>query len=230
MTPRPVTPAADVHAVLAAPMRRRLLAHLASVGSSLDVHELAAEVGLHPSTVRFHLETLRSAGLVERTEVSGVARQDAVGRPRTGYAVARPVRSEPDYEELARRLVAGLGDTPDARDARAEGVGAAWGRELAATATPDEAPALADVAVRRTVQMLDELGFRPAELDDPGPGIRIALHGCPFREVARDNSEVCALHRGLLTATLESMGNPLTGRLLPLVGPELCMVHLEAAG
>ncbi|MEO7423469.1 MAG: helix-turn-helix domain-containing protein [Ornithinibacter sp.] len=230
MTPRPVAPAADVHAVLAAPMRRRLLAHLESTGSSLDAHELAAEVGLHPSTVRFHLETLRSAGLVERTAVSGVSRPDTVGRPRTGYAVTRPGRSEPDYEELARRLAAGLGDTPDVRDARAEGVGAAWGRELAATATPDETPVLADAAVRRTVQMLDELGFRPGELQDPGPGIRIALHGCPFREVARDNPEVCALHRGLLTASLASMGSPLTGRLRPFVEPELCVVDLETAG
>ncbi|MEO5608505.1 MAG: ArsR family transcriptional regulator [Ornithinibacter sp.] len=229
MTPRPVAPVADVHAALAAPMRRRLLAHLAEALSPLDAHELAAEVGLHPSTVRFHLETLRSAGLVERTAVSGAARTDTVGRPRTGYAVTRPVRSTPDYEELARRLAAGLGDTATVRDARAEGVGAAWGRELAAGATPVEAPVPAEAAVSRTVQMLGELGFRPARLEEEGSRIRIALHGCPFREVARDNPEVCALHRGLLSASLESMGSPLSGQLLPFVQPELCMVHLEPA-
>ena len=230
MTPRPVAPAADVHAVLAAPMRRRLLAHLQASDSSLDAHELAAEVGLHPSTVRFHLETLRSAGLVERSVVSGPGPRDTAGRPRTGYAVVRQVRAGPDYEELARRLAAGLGETPDVRDARAEGVGATWGGELATEASPDLAPVTAGEAARRTVQMLDDLGFGPAEVEDPSPGIRIALYDCPFRAVARENPEICALHRGLLSSSLEAMGGSLTGQLLPFVEQELCMIHLEAAG
>ncbi len=230
MTPRPVAPSADVHAVLAAPMRRRLLARLGAATSPLDAHELAAEVGLHPSTVRFHLETLCSAGLVERSEVGGAGRRDAVGRPRTRYAVVPPVRTGPAYADLARRLVAGLGDTPDARDARAEGVGAEWGKELAAAHPRDAATVVAATAVRRTVRMLDDLGFGPTQVDDAHPGTRIELHECPFRAMAREAPEVCAVHRGLLTASLEAMGGPLTGQLLPLVEPELCIVHLEAAG
>lgn len=230
MTPRPVAPAADVHAVLAAPMRRRLLAHLEATASPLDVHELASVVGLHPSTVRFHLETLRSAGLVERSAAREGGRPDGVGRPRTAYAVARPVRKGPDYQDLARRLAAGLGDTPEAREARAERVGAEWGNELAGAAPHQEARAPAATAAARTVRLLDDLGFGPNRVDASQPGVRVELHDCPFRAVARENPEVCAVHRGLLTASLEAMGGALTGRLLPFVEPDLCMVHLETAG
>ncbi len=228
MTPRPVDPSTDVHAALAAPMRRRLLAHLESAGTPLDVHELAEEVGLHPSTVRFHLETLLSADLVERVESTSATRRDTVGRPRAAYAAVTSRSTVPGYEDLSRLLSAGLGETPEVRERRAERVGAAWAGEV--TVAPEETPVTVAVAAERTTTLLADLGFRPSVVEHTGRVVRIALHGCPFRAVARERPEVCSLHRGLLTGSLEAMGGPMTGRLLPFVEPELCMVHLETAG
>lgn len=229
MTPRPVAGVGDVHAALAAPMRRRLLAHLEGARSPLDAHHLAEEVGLHPSTVRFHLETLRSAGLVQRSDPSGPGRSETVGRPRTAYSVTGGPRARPGYEELARRLAAGLGDTPATRSVLAERVGAAWGEELASSVSAED-PASASAVIAHTTRVLDDLGFGPSRVKDDGDGVRIALHGCPFREVAREHPEVCSLHRGLLTASLGARNGPLTAELLPFVEPDLCMVHLDSAG
>ncbi|WP_407068222.1 ArsR family transcriptional regulator, partial [Lapillicoccus sp.] len=57
-----------VHTALASSTRRRLLELLRGADTARDVHELGEAVGLHPSTVRFLLETLRQAGLVARRE------------------------------------------------------------------------------------------------------------------------------------------------------------------
>jgi predicted ArsR family transcriptional regulator len=63
--------------VLAQPTRARLFAHLARLGCPTGTDELAAELGLHPSGVRVHLERLHAAGLIARKRVP-----QTIGRPR----------------------------------------------------------------------------------------------------------------------------------------------------
>ena len=70
-----------VHRALADESRLRILSLLRERGRPLDVRELAEGVGLHPNTVRDHLNVLADAALVTaRTE-----KRERAGRPRTLY-------------------------------------------------------------------------------------------------------------------------------------------------
>jgi len=224
MSPRPVAASAgDVHAALASPARRRLLALLQSAPTAREVEGLAVAVGLHSSTVRFHLETMRHAGLVVRVTQP----PDGRGRPRTAYAAVEAPDNGGGYQGLATVLAAGLADTPEERSGRAERIGEDWAGRLIGAHTPVDA-SLEEAALEVSA-LFERLGFAP-ELGSSEHGREIALHACPFRTVARDHTEVvCSVHLGLLRGSLARLGAPTTPRLLPFVEPELCMVHLGPA-
>ncbi|MEO6629691.1 MAG: ArsR family transcriptional regulator, partial [Aquihabitans sp.] len=125
MSPRPVRESGGVHSALASPTRRRLLELLRGADSACNVHELGEAVGLHPSTVRFHLETLRQAGLVARRE----QRAAGAGRPRTAYVAIRE-HAEAGYENLARMLAADVAQTAHDEAGHAEGIGERWAQQV----------------------------------------------------------------------------------------------------
>lgn len=222
MSPRPVPKSGGVHSALASSTRRRLLEVLQSADAACDVHELGLVVGLHPSTVRFHLETLRRVGLVARREQPSTG----VGRPRTVYA---PVREHAGsaYEGLARMLAADVAQTPRVQ-ARAESIGERWAEQV----VPEPASAGStspDGAAVQVSEVFGHLGFEP-ELSTIGHVRRIALHACPFREVAREHPDVvCAMHLGLLRGSLERLGASATSQLRPFVEPDLCLVEVSPA-
>lgn len=224
MSPRPASASAGGHhAALASPTRRRLLELLQSDPTARDVHDLGTALGLHPSTVRFHLETMRRAGLVVRH----TQRHDGRGRPRTAYAAVSSQHGRGQYEGLAALLAAGLADTADERSARAEQIGEQWAGQLMGVPTLDGA-AREEVAVHVS-GLFERLGFAP-ELRASEHGHQIALHACPFRAVAREHPEVvCAVHLGLLQGSLSRLGASTAPRLEPFVEPELCLVHLGSA-
>jgi len=214
------TAAGGVHAALASPTRRRLLELLPADGAPRDAHDLGDAVGLHPSTVRFHLEILRRAGLVIRQTHP----QAGVGRPRTAYAAAGRDSTATAYERLASQLAANLADTTEGRAARAEQIGLDWARQLvpAGAGTGDTM----DEAARQVSGLFDRIGFEP-ELSSVGESRQIALRACPFRAVARQHPEVvCSVHLGLLRGSLDRLGTRAEGRLLPFVEPELCLAQL----
>ena len=217
--------AGGIHAALASPIRSRLLELLRSHPTGRDVHDLGQAVGLHPSTVRFHLETLRRAGLVVRQTRA----HDGLGRPRTAYALPDGQPGSGEYQGLAGLLAAGLADTPDERSARAEQIGEQWARQLVNVRAPDGG-AVEEVAVEEVAaqvsSLFEGLGFAP-EILAAGRSGQIALRACPFRAVARDHPEViCAVHLGLLRGALTRLGVSEAPRLDPFVEPELCLVDL----
>lgn len=224
MSPRPVAASAgDVHAALASPIRRRLLELLQSAPAARDVEDLGGAVGLHSSTVRFHLETMRRAGLVVRARHPQAGR----GRPRTAYAAVEAPDNGGGYQGLATVLAAGLADTPEGRSARAERIGEEWAGQFLGAAEPAGVPL--EEAAMEVSALFERLGFAP-ELRSSEHGRQIALHACPFRTVARDHTDVvCSVHLGLLRGSLARLGAPTTPRLIPFVEPELCMVHLGTA-
>jgi predicted ArsR family transcriptional regulator len=74
------------------------------------------------------------------------------------------------------------------------------------------------------------MNFDPV-LVDPAPGTgerEIRLRACPYRDVAREHSEVvCAVHLGLLQGALTQLGTPpTTVRLEPFVKPHPCLAYL----
>jgi predicted ArsR family transcriptional regulator len=72
---------------------------------------------------------------------------------------------------------------------------------------------------RRTVHLLDRLGFSP--VTEPGS---VALHTCPLLEAARaDPGVVCEIHLGLITGALEAFGGHGPGAdLVPFAEPGAC--------
>ena len=91
---------------------------------AIDAVELASRIGLHVTTVRFHLDALCDEGAIERTRIY----RDGVGRPRTGY---RAVEERLDYRILAEILAMELGETAETRARRAQRAGRKWAGRIA---------------------------------------------------------------------------------------------------
>lgn len=183
--------------MLAQPTRARLFAHLAGLGRPAGTDELAAELGLHPSGVRVHLERLHSAGLLARERVS-----QTLGRPRHSWSIAPDAQPSGEPPGAYRLLARWLARSIPARPGRLREVESA-GRELGRGLGPGggEAPAEEDMG-----RALTALGFAPhRELARTGQVV-FRLGNCPYREAVRDNQPVvCALHRGLTRGLLDRL-------------------------
>ena len=222
--------AADVgsfgmHRALADASRVRILDELRE--GPLDVPALADRIGLHPSTIRSHLDILSQAGMV----TGGPEQRSRPGRPRILYQLVsgEPAPADGGYRLLAKILTSYLaGVSPEPAQA-AEEAGSAWGRYLAER-PPPFAKLSPEEATAKTVKLLADLGFSPEAVESEGER-RILLHRCPFREAVETNQEVvCSVHLGLLKGALQEMGSPLEAtKLEPLVTPSLCVAHLAAS-
>lgn len=214
------------HGALATASRVRILQLLRAYAGPLDVQRVSADTGLHPNTVRFHLDVLIDAGLATaRSDPTG-----ASGRPRLVYTAATggPAGERAEgYQLLADILASYLAEQPDPA-----GLAEQAGRIFARRGGPG-AP-FADVsaaeAARRVTALFAELGFEP-ELAGGDDDARILLHHCPFRAVASEHPDVvCAMHLGLLKQALADLGAPAeASRLEPFITPHLCVAHLPAA-
>lgn len=233
--------------------RLDVLTQLREAGGPLPIAELARRLAVHPNTVRFHLDALLDAGLVQRVD----GQRRAPGRPALLFAAVPGM--DPGgprrYQQLAHTLAGALDDGPDG-PARALQAGRAWGRAVAA---PDATPggggtadgsgddgsgaggsgasgASAGRAARRDVDrlmsLLDDLDFDPVLLAGQDGDLRIGLRRCPFLEVAAARSAVvCPVHLGLMQGAMQVWAGPTTvHRLEPFAEPELCLAHLGPAG
>jgi predicted ArsR family transcriptional regulator len=208
------------HRALAHPSRVRVLELLRETPDGLDVAEIARRSGLHPNTVRVHLAKLAAAGLVEGLTV----RRGDRGRPSTRYrAIETP--DEGRYRLLSSMLATALstGDH-DGPSPAAEAAGRRWGAQLVrspgavapATRSPPEA----------VTDLFDQLGFAPAR-----DGDRVALHACPYRDLAAHHPDVvCGLHLGLLRGALDEHGARGDDAWLePFVTPTRCAAGFTPA-
>jgi predicted ArsR family transcriptional regulator len=219
----PADLALRTHKALGEVSRFRILEELRGRGP-LDSRQLGEAVGLHPNTVRSHLDQLIEAGLAHVVPASPGAR----GRPRVLYeaiAEAEPVQHG-GYRLLAQILASYLASV-DQPQVVAESAGRAWGSYLAEKPAPFAAISAED-ATEKVSQLFTDLGFMPEAVEDSGAR-KILLHRCPFREVAQSNQKVvCAVHLGMLKGALAEMGAPLDAtRLEPFVEPTLCVAHLR---
>lgn len=204
----------DRHVALASPTRRSILAALSSEGSPRDALTLSRDLGLHVTTVRFHLERLEEAGLV-RVEPAAEVRR---GRPRLLYSVTSyESRDERSQMQLINALTAALGKrTSDDGRARSLEAGRRWADQIA--------PAQPKPGSNREVlvEVLTDLGFESVP-DADG----IDLRSCPFREAAKNKPEVvCSIHEGLVKRIAEQTNPPGSQlpELLPFVTPTVCRI------
>lgn len=209
--------------------RRRVLGALREARHALDVQDVAQRVGLHPNTVRFHLDGLVEAGLAER------ASEDRArpGRPRTMYAAATVAADPTDqrgYRLLANMLTGYVATEVKDPVAAARRTGHEWGRYLAERPAPAhtlDPEAATDQVVRR----LTDVGFAPETVVRDGM-TQVLMRHCPFLETAeRHSNVVCSLHLGLMQGMLAEIGAPVrTDRLEPFVEPSLCIAYLGGNG
>lgn len=222
----------------ASPAQQRILERLWARGGSATAAELAEELNLHLTTVRFHLDHLCASGLVDSVSRKGSTR----GRPRLHYFVTDHV-PDPTTAGLLDVLAAAVAENPDALDTAIEA-----GRRWADTVPLSPGPP-AEV-LRMTAA---HMGFAPRQGPPPGDAdveTSLDLTSCPFRESARRSPDVvCRLHEvlfqsvldrslaGTCDSTSERGGDADTARtttahtveVLPFVGESLCRIVLHAS-
>lgn len=232
--------------------RERVLALVREHDGAVDAVELASQMGLHVTTVRFHLDALCDEHAIVRTRMNRPGR----GRPRTGYRV---VEERVDYRTLAEILAMELGQTEETRGRRAQQAGQKWaariavpqetGTDVAQGSSAADAGDVLDRAAVNTTAAFKWMGFSPelvAAEKTPPPADRrltpgrerpIRMHACPVRDLARSRPEVvCGMHLGLLQGLLDrsaadeglpkSARRALRAHLEPFVEPELCVATL----
>jgi predicted ArsR family transcriptional regulator len=207
--------------------RHQILEAIYRSPSPLGASEIAAQVGIHPNTARFHLGALMAEGVIERT----VEEPCGPGRPRVVYR-ARPGMArggERRYQLLAEILLGCFPGTASGHTAA--DAGHAWGEHVIGRAAPFQQVSQAE-AVSRVLVLLDELAFAPETLatGDDLPA-RVRLRHCPFLELAEHHRDIiCPLHLGLIQGAFAGLASPVTAtELIPFAEPDACVVHLAPA-
>lgn len=223
-TPAPsaaATPRLALFKTLGDNTRYAIYLELARAPRPLTTAEIADTIGLHPNTVRPHLERMREVGLVEMS-VSG---RGEIGRPQHRYSLAADAPSlglEPPVMPMLARMVLRMADRLGAEPADAHATGEAEGarRAVEYASAPSSLEAL--------VAELDRLGFDPivSAADDAANGgtggdtvgaatasagdqaAVVSFANCPFGELAREHPDlVCSLHHGLISGFVDAMGD-----------------------
>jgi predicted ArsR family transcriptional regulator len=195
--------------------RRRVLDAIESASEPLTVDDVCAATGLHPNTVRAHLDVLLAGESIAREPAETGGR----GRPRWLYRRTEPVASPFRYlvEALTTQLSASA--DPELADAAAE----RWAQaipELPVADSPDE-------AVSETVDALNRLGFRAVASP---VGDAIALTGCPYAALVEQTPMICEIHTALMTRLLDQTKQPVGVEAMDVwARPGMCVARLNRA-
>jgi predicted ArsR family transcriptional regulator len=207
--------------VLAQSTRARLFARLAELGRPTGTDELAAELGLHRSGVRVHLERLEAAGLISRERLP-----QPRGRPRHRWQVAVDALPGSEPPDAHRQLASWLASSIPGRPGRLREVERS-GRRLGYGLPAVSAEAPAEETIGRT---LTALGFAPRRERTKLGTVAFTLGNCPYRDPARENPAViCSLHRGLTLGLLDRLGRAATLRSFVPADPDRAGCLLEVA-
>jgi predicted ArsR family transcriptional regulator len=183
---------------------------------------LSAATGLHPNTLREHLEALAHHHLVRRTPAPPSGR----GRPAWVYEAtgAAPAPAGSEYAGLAGALAAGLHRASASPWEDAVSAGTAWGGTLARGRLAGR-PAGPESARAEVVGLLAELRFAPEPAAQPGV---VRLTRCPLLDAAKEHPEVvCGVHLGIVRGALQELGaDPGDTALQPFAEPGACRLTL----
>lgn len=228
-------------ALLASPVRRQIVDTLAEAGAgtadpAMTAAELAHKVGLHVTTVRFHLDQLVAAHLVE----SALRRPGGAGRPRKVYTLAPgslddvDARADLDHLKLLSGLLAQtLSEGVSGHAMTPAEAGRRWAVEHVPQqleGTPADTPGRWLGKIATMIDVLQEWGYTPElTTSDGGRAAEITLAHCPFIELARANpAVVCGIHRGLIVGSLSQLGENATRvSLEPFVDDSTCLAHVS---
>ncbi len=203
--------------------RYAIYLELARAASPRSTAEVADALGLHPNTVRPHLERMRDVGLLD-VEVDS---HGAVGRPQHRYFLAPDSPSlglePPTYAVLAGLLANVAANTSPPADDVA-GVAREHGRHAAAVRAGQGRRS----CVEAVNAELSDMGFDPVT-EDNGTTTTIAFTHCPFRELAEAFPDlVCHLHRGMIEGMVDVLGEVAVERFATLADRDPCQVDLAS--
>jgi predicted ArsR family transcriptional regulator len=213
---------------LADPARRALYEYVAGEPEPVSREQAAEALGVPVHSVKFHLDKLAAAGLLEvdYRRVSG-RRGPGAGRPakryrRSGREVALSVPPR-RYDLVGEVLAAGVDRAVRTGEAVADAVAdvaRTVGRELGLAA--DLSPAGGELD--RTGAVLAGHGYEPREVEG-----ELCLTNCPFDRLAADHTElVCGINVALVDGVLDGLSaEHLEARLAP--APGFCCVRVRAA-
>ena len=224
LTPTADPPQLDLLKALGDNTRYAIYLELARSVRPLATVDIAESLGLHPNTVRPHLERMREAGLLD-VEVGG---RGDVGRPQHRYSIAASAPSlglEPPTMPVLARMVLAMAARLQASADDAEAVGRAEGAQRAVPYR--RAPS----TLEALVSDLDRLGFDPLVTDspdDPDAAV-VAFAHCPFAELAEQHPDlVCGLHRGLVAGFVAEMADAEVDEFCTLISRTPCRVTVAS--
>lgn len=234
-----VAPMSETHGIglLTSPVRRAIVDALANDRSveraespGMTAAQLAAQLNLHVTTVRFHLDQLEVAGLVH----SAFTKKYGVGRPRKVYDIA-PGALDPVSVEASEHILLGLLADSFGTGLTPAQAGAAWAADNVERVTDGPAQSAGQwlSKIARMVDVLESWGYTPdVATSDGGRACRVDLVRCPFLALALSNpAVVCGVHRGLIRGVMDQLGETDTQvSLEPFVRPELCQAHIRRRG
>jgi predicted ArsR family transcriptional regulator len=209
------------------PRRRELILDMVRASATpLTVVAIADELGVHPNTVRFHLDALVDGERIERVvgEISGPGRPPIVYRPSQTMDRNGPS----NYRLLATMLTSHLATTVPDPAATAIELGRTWGPGLIEQGPRRSATSKTE-ALTRVVGVLADMGFEPEPVLGPRAK-EIRLRHCPFLDLVDDHADViCSVHLGLMQGALATLNTTVTvERLTPFAEPNLCIAHLAS--
>lgn len=200
--------------------RYAIYLELARSPRPLATAEIAETLGLHPNTVRPHLERMREVGLLA-VEVDA---RGEIGRPQHRYSLTTDSPSlglEPPSMPLLAELMTAVAALGGAGPAEALDVGRAAGAARAA------AYADAPSSLEAFVADHDRLGFDPVVGEGPGDTAVVAFANCPYRALAEEHPElVCSLHQGLVEGFVAQMGDAVAKQFHNLAHRTPCRVTI----
>lgn len=207
--------------------RYAIYLELARAASPRSTGDVAEALGLHPNTVRPHLERMRDVGLLQ-VEVDS---RGTVGRPQHRYSLAPEAPSlglEPAPFPLLAALLANVAAAATPAPEVVASVGRDHGRHVAAGDGDGDGGGKVDAV--RTCDVVEaelaELGFDPVSEHD-GVVTTIAFAHCPFESLAQAFPElVCNLHRGMVEGMVEALGGAEVARFATLADRDPCQVEV----
>jgi predicted ArsR family transcriptional regulator len=195
--------------------RGNLLRFITEQESTVSIQELCDLTGLHPNTVRTHLDSLLAAGEIEREQAPSQGR----GRPFWLYRTA--VKRVSPYEMLAEILASQLGhaDEPALTLRAAE----KW-----ANAAEAEGVLIAvdcDEAVDQVAHSLRNVGFTVSS--NPMRD-ELTITECPYASLVEQHPKICDVHAALISELMSRSGQPITIKSLDVWSkPGVCVAHLN---
>lgn len=216
--PRPIGELAGQTAELTR-QQRRILEILHGHPGGLSVKQVAESIGLHPNTVRGHMEVLEARGLVNVQTAHG----EGPGRPSRLY-LAQTSAPGVSLSHMTALIMAGLEAVDPASVAEtARQWGRGWAVEMLKEGEIERRSSVIECVTRLTAEM----GFAPV-----ANGSSIRLYRCPLlRADGSSEPAICQIHLGFFESLAENLGgSDLDVQLFPHDAPDSCSAHFTAHG